>query len=209
MILECDLIIAIDPGISNGGMVDWRGNAIEAVKCPSEPQDIMKRMKYLFEIRQHPIGIIERVGHFGGSKDSGGKKFNIDKLARHAERLKSGFSFAEIPYVQVSPVEWQKVLNLKKDQEDGIDYSEYAKLKKNPILNKDRIAKIEYYIKKARKDRYKVAAQHYYPQIKATNWNCDAILLIELMRRKLKFDPQWILDKLPKEAQAQLRILTP
>ena len=206
MILKCDRIIGIDPGVSNGGIADWGGN-INAVKCPDEAADIFRYFKHLKEISECPIGIIEKVGHFRGENQM--VKFAIDKLVRHAERLKSGFTFLDIPYVQVPATEWQKLLNLKMSQEAGIDYLKYKELKKNKIRNLKEIQKFDYEIKKARKNRYKAAAQIYYPQIKATNWNCDAILLVELMRRKLQFDPQWILDKLPKEAQNQLRILTP
>ncbi len=204
MIIKCDMIIAVDPGISNGGIADYRDNRVDAVHAPAEAQDILKRFQYLSEISENPLGIIEKVGHFVG--EGSAKKFGIDKLARHAERLKSAFTFLNIPYVQVAALEWQKVLSLRMSQEDGIDYVKYKLLKKHPVLNAHELQKYDYEIKKARKNRYKAAAQIYYPQMKATNWNCDALLLIELMRRKLQFDPQWILDKLPKEAQGQLTI---
>ena len=58
--------------------------------------------------------------------------------------------------------------------------------------------------KTERKNRYKDAAQHYYPEIKATLWNADAVLLMHFGRLKKQNDPKWIIQNLPSDIVRKL-----
>mgnify|MGYP000030047758 FL=1 len=83
--------------------------------------------------------------------------------------LKDYFEIEDIPYIQVHPMTWQSTLKLRKQDEE----------------------------KTERKNRYKRAAQHYYPTIKATLWNADALLIMHAGRLKLQNDPDWVRQNLP------------
>ena len=109
-------------------------------------------------------------------KDNPGKAFRIQQLLMNFQKLKDFIEVEGVPYVLVHPISWQSYLKLRKQTED----------------------------KTERKNRYKEAAQHYYPEIKATLWNADAVLLMHFGRLKKQKEPLWIVQNLPSDIVRKL-----
>lgn len=173
MDMNFDCVIGIDPG-SNGGIVTWRPNAkLQAIKMPKDLSEIREYLQYIKSISERPIVFLEKVQlRADDVKDNPGKAFRIQQLLMSFQQLKDFISVENIPYVQVHPVSWQSYLKLKKQNEE----------------------------KTERKNRYKQAAAHYYPEIKPTLWNADAVLIMHFGRLKLRNEPQWVRENLPSKA---------
>jgi hypothetical protein len=164
-----DMIIGIDPG-KQGGIATWKPNrGMKVFKMPETVQDMMVLFNLLKEQSEKPLCFIEKVTM--RSDDTGGKQYHIKSLLANFEQLKACLTIASIPYVMVHPMTWQTYLHLRQKGEEKPD----------------------------RKKRYKIVAGNYYPEIKATLLNCDAMLLVEFGRRKKQFDEQWIIEQLPKQ----------
>ena len=171
--LDFDCICGIDPG-SNGGIAVWRPNQpLQTIKMPKDLSELRGYLQYIKEITKSPIVFLEKVQlRADDVKDNPGKAFRIQQLLMAFQRLKDYIEVENIPYVQVHPVTWQSFLKLRKKGEE----------------------------KKERKDRYKMAAGHYYPNVKPTLWNADALLIMHFGRLKCKNDPDWVSENvnLPK-----------
>lgn len=165
-----DCIVGIDPG-SNGGLAYLRpGDKIKTVKMPKDLSELRKFFDYINEISSSPIVFVEKVQlRSDDVKDNPGKAFRIQQLLMAFQRIKDYIEVAGIPYVMIHPMSWQSTLKLRKNGES----------------------------KQERKNRYKVAAEGYYPGLKATLWNADAVLILHAGRVKLKYEPQWVLSNLP------------
>ena len=166
-----DVILGIDPGI-NGGIAEWTaGNPnIRTMKMPKDLSELRVYFQYLKEIRQQPLIFLEKVQlRADDVKDNPGKAFRIQQLLLAFQRLKDFIEVEGIPYVLFHPISWQSTLHLRKQGESKQD----------------------------RKNRYKESAEHYYPGLKATLWNADAVLIMHAGRYKLKNEPNWVLANLP------------
>ena len=93
------------------------------------------------------------------------------------QQLKDIMAVEGIPPCLVHPISWQTYLKLRKKNED----------------------------KTERKNRYKDAAGHYYPEVKPTLWNADAILLMHFGRLKQQREPEWIKENLPHDVFSKLK----
>lgn len=184
--LNIDCIIGIDPGAS-GGLAMWTPNSdVKIAKMPKDLMDLRAYFEYAKEIAKNPIVFVEKVqmrpddilpaSSPDEHKANMGKAYRIQKMLEGFQKLKTIIEFADIPYIQVHPMSWQSYLHLRKKGED----------------------------KKDRKNRYKAAASEYYPKIKATLWNSDALLLLHFGRTKKQNDSQWILENLPERIHSKL-----
>lgn len=169
-ILSFDCIIGIDPG-ANGGIAILRPNQqLQTIKMPKDLSELRGYLKYIKEITKSPIVFIEKVQlRADDVKDNPGKAFRIQQLLMSFQRLKDYIEVEGIPYVLFHPISWQTTLKLRKQAEG----------------------------KTERKNRYKEAAEHYYPGLKASLWNADAVLILHAGRIKLKYEPNWVLANLP------------
>ena len=168
--LEFDCIIGIDPG-SNGGIAILRPNQqLQTIKMPKDLSELRGYLQYIKKITKSPIVFLEKVQlRADDVKDNPGKAFRIQQLLMAFQRLKDYIDVEGIPYVLFHPISWQTTLKLRKQAEG----------------------------KTERKNRYKEAAEHYYPGLKATLWNADAVLILHAGRIKLKYEPNWVLANLP------------
>lgn len=167
--MRVDCIIGIDTGMA-GGLSIWRPNhPLKANKMPKELMDLKDYFQHIKETCESPIIFLEKV-QLRHDDLSGGKAFNIQKMLKNYERLKTIIEYSGIPFVQVHPMSWQSYLNIRKKGEE----------------------------KSERKNRYKETAQSWYPEIKATLWNCDATLIVHFGRKKLMNDEGWVYENLPK-----------
>lgn len=168
--MEFDAVIGVDPG-ANGGIALYRpGNNVKVIRMPKNIADIREFLQYVKEIAKQPIIFIEKVQLRSDDINANpGKAFRIQQLLLAFQQLKDYFEIEDIPYIQLHPMSWQSILKLRKHNEE----------------------------KTERKNRYKRAAQHYYPTVKATLWNADALLIMHAGRLKLKNDPDWVRENLP------------
>lgn len=174
--LNFDTIIGIDPG-ANGGIAIWRPNeAVKTVKMPRDIKEITELMTYYREISR-PLVILEKVQLRSDDITANpGKAFRIQQLLMSFQQLKDYITIAGVPYVLVHPISWQSYLKLRKKNEE----------------------------KTERKNRYKQAAAYYYPNIKTTLWNADALLLMHFGRVKMQQEPEWISASIPDSAKRKL-----
>ena len=175
--LEFDCIIGCDPG-ANGGIAVWRPNQIEkTIRMPKDLQELREYLQYIKSISKSPIIFLEKVQlRADDIKDNPGKAFRIQQLLMNFQKLKDYIEVEGVPYVLVHPVSWQSYLKLRKQTEEKTD----------------------------RKNRYKEAAKHYYPEVKATLWNADAVLLMHFGRLKKQKEPLWIIQNLPSDIVKRL-----
>lgn len=173
-IIEFDCICGIDPG-SNGGIAVWRPNQpLQTIKMPKDLSELRGYLQYIKEITKSPIVFLEKVQlRADDVKDNPGKAFRIQQLLMAFQKLKDYIEVEGIPYVLFHPMSWQTTLKLRKQGES----------------------------KSERKSRYKQVAEYYYPNIKATLWNADAILILHAGRVKIKYEPQWVLSNLPQKVK--------
>ena len=170
--MKCiDCVIGIDPGI-NGCIAVWRPNKqLQTIKMHIDLSDLRGYLHYIKEISKSPIVFLEKVQlRADDVKDNPGKAFRIQQLLIAFQRLKDYIEVEGIPYVLMHPISWQNTLKLRTQREET---------------------------KTDRKNRYKQAAEHYYPGLTATLWNADAVLIMHAGRYKLKKEPNWVLANLP------------
>ena len=171
MNLNFDCIIGCDPGV-NGGLAIWRPNQpLQTIKMPKDLSELRSYLKYIKEITKNPIVFLEKVQlRPDDITDNPGKAFRIQQLLMAFQTMKDYIEVEGVPYVMMHPMVWQSTLKLRKQAED----------------------------KRERKNRYKAAAEHYYPGLKATLWNADAVLIMHAGRVKLQYEPQWVLSNIPE-----------
>lgn len=169
-------IIGIDPGATGGIAVYNNKGEILLQKMPKKVEDLSEYLNYIKDTYGKTICFLEKVQSFHSDTDDGGKRFGIQKMLANYEQLKTVLTLAKIPFVQVYPQSWQGGLSLRKKGESKPD----------------------------RKKRYKAAAEKYYPQIKATLWNADAICILQFGRLKLETDVDWVIERLPPAAQREI-----
>lgn len=166
-----DCIIGIDPG-SNGGIATWRPeHPVLTSKMPKDLNDLKEYLQYVKGVCAQPIVFLEKVQlRTDDIKDNPGKAFRIQQLLMQFQKLKDYIEVENVPYVMIHPMSWQTTLKLRTQKTET---------------------------KTERKNRYKAAAEHYYPGLKATLWNADAVLIMHAGRYKLQNEPDWVLANLP------------
>lgn len=174
--LNFDCVIGIDPG-ANGGIAVWRPNeTVKTIKMPKDLTELMDYLKYLKTIST-PLIFLEKVQlRADDVKDNPGKAFRIQQLLMSFQQLKDYITIAGVPYVLVHPQSWQAYLKLRRKNDD----------------------------KTERKNRYKAAAAYYYPDVKTTLWNADALLLMHFGRLKKQQEPEWLKQNIPAQALKNL-----
>lgn len=171
--MDFDTIIGIDPGASGGIAVYRLNTPLKAVKMPKDINDFKEFLEYWQSIGK-PIVFIEKLSirpddiMMNGEKANMGKMFRIQKMTGNYEALKTTMQIIGMPYVMVHPMKWQNGLKLRIKGEEKAD----------------------------RKKRYKDVAQNIYPEVKATMWNCDALLIMHFGRMVIKSNPKYLTDNL-------------
>lgn len=169
MDVSVNCIIGIDPGRS-GGIAIWRPKLpIGTIKMPSDLMKLKEWLEYMKGIC-NPIIFIEKVQLRPDDITEPGKAFRVQKLLQEFEKLKTIIAMCDVPFVLVHPQKWQNALKLRIPHEE----------------------------KAARKKRYQQVAADYYPEVRTTLWNSDAILIMHFGRYVLKNDIEWVKSNLPK-----------
>lgn len=167
--MKIDCIIGIDPG-KTGGVAVWRPNhKTELIKMPDDLMELRQWFDYMKTICR-PLVFVEKVQlRPDDITDNPGKAFRVQKLLSDFEKLKMIIAMCDIPFVLVHPLKWQNGLKLRVKGEE----------------------------KPERKKRYQRVAADYYPDVRATLWNADAIMIMHFGRYILHNDPRWVLENLP------------
>lgn len=184
--MKINCVIGIDPG-ANGGIAiyipgQYRG-LYEAKKMPKDVADFRDLMKYFAE-NYSPIVFLEKLSvrpddvTEQDGKANLGKLYRIQKMMANYEQLKAILEAVGIPYVMVHPASWQTKLKLR--------------------------IKGEHLEKDERKHRYQKIAAEWYPGIKVTLWNADALLIMHFGRWALVNDVNWIKANLPEREHQKL-----
>lgn len=172
---KIDCIIGIDPGAS-GGLAIWRPNQpTAAIRMPKKMMDL----RPFFMDKQavcNPVIFLEKVQLHSGDMDAPGKVYRIQEMLKAFEQLKTIITVCDIPYILVNPMKWQGDLKLRVKGEEKAD----------------------------RKKRYQRAAAAYYPEVKATLWNADALMILHFGRYILQTNPKWVLENLPRNMHPKL-----
>lgn len=174
--MKIDCIIGIDPG-RNGGIAVWRPNhTTQAIKMPRDLMELKNYFEYMQGIC-NPLVFLEKVNlRPDDISDNPGKAFRIQTMLAEFERLKTIMTMCNLPFVLVNPMKWQNDLKVRVKGED----------------------------KTARKKRFQRAAGTYYPELQATLWNSDALLITHFGRYILQNDENWVLENLPSALHDKL-----
>lgn len=174
--MDAKTILGIDPGASGGIALYNYKAGVTTVKMPSDVTDLSDYLRYIKDTYEKPVCFLEKVSNWGSDLDEPGKRFGIAKMLANYEQIKTCLTLNKIPFIQVVPQSWQGGLNLRKKGESKPD----------------------------RKKRYKAAAEQYYPEIKATLWNSDALCIMHFGRNKFNTDVNWVIERLPPAAQKEI-----
>lgn len=175
--MKIDCVIGIDPGVS-GGLAIYRPNRkTEVIKMPRDLMELKEWFNNMTGIC-NPLVFVEKVQLRPDdvSADNPGKAFRVQKLLGEFEKLKTIIAMCDVPFVLVHPQKWQNTLKLRVKGEE----------------------------KPERKKRYQTAAANLYPDIKATLWNADALMIMHFGRYMLQAQQNWVLENLPKQMHTKL-----
>ena len=181
--IKINCVIGVDPGAAGGLSVFIPGQNVKAVKMPKDVTELRDFFAYYAE-NYRPIVFLEKLSvrpddvATEGGKTNMGKLFRVQKMMANYEHLKAIIETAGIPYVMVHPLKWQTALKLRVR---GV-HEEKAE----------------------RKRKYQQTAGSLYPEIKATLWNADALLILHFGRWALVNEPNWVKSNLPKPAYEKL-----
>lgn len=161
--------IAIDPGRSAGGIVLERNGHLTVFKMPVNLEQFDQFLKENIVEPSETMCFIEKLNLWHSDSDQAGMQFRIQKMLAHFEQLKTCLTLNKIEFIQITSQSWQKGLNL--------------------------VTKGMKEEKEARKRRYKEAAQTWYPAVKVSLWNADALLIHRFYRLKMQTDQKWIFER--------------
>jgi hypothetical protein len=177
------IIIAIDPG-HTGGVAIMFNEQVEVRKMPETMADTLALLQYA-QSKSNAEGqdircFIERVSGFAGEGQPGSAMFNF---GCGYGAIQGMLLAMKIPYELVSPSTWQAGLNLgtRGLQRAAIAKGMNAEQKKAEVA---RVAKANYSLKKAWKNKLKSVAQQLYPYIVPTLATSDCLLILEYARRR-------------------------
>jgi len=180
---KIDCVIGIDPGANGGLAVFCKGELPKVAKMPKDIAELRDFFAYYKE-NYHPLVFIEKLSirpdDVSASEEGVqmGKLYRIQKMMANYEHLKAIMETIGVPYIMVHPFSWQTKLKLR--------------------TKGDGEAKAD------RKRRYQDTAQRFYPSVRVTLWNADALLIMHFGRWALVNDLKWVLAQLPRAEKDKL-----
>jgi hypothetical protein len=166
---DYSIIIAIDPGLS-GGIAYKKGDKYEAVKMPRDPKEMQRFFNEITGLKR-ALCFIEMV-NMRPEDLQGGKAFGIQKMLKNYNQTLAILSACNIGYIQVVPRKWQNDLNLTGKKGET---------------------------KTVRKNRFKRFAKHHFKNKKITLQTADAYVILYWALFKMKYEPEYIRDRIPLE----------
>lgn len=182
--IKINCVIGIDPGANGGIAIFIPGAKVKTVKNPKDVTDLSEFLQY-YKDNYNSIVFLEKlsvrpddVAVGPNDKANMGKLYRIQKMIANYEHLKSIIEVIGIPFALVHPRKWMFYLGLI------------------PYRVKEEKAE--------RKRRYAETAQKWYPDIKVTLWNADAILIMHFARKILVNDINWVRQNVPQRTHNKL-----
>ena len=181
--INISCVVGIDPGALGGLAVFVPGQKTKVAKMPKDVRDLAEFFAYYKE-NYNPIVFLEKLSvrpddvTAQDSKANMGKLFRIQKMMANYEHLKAIIETAGIPYVMVAPMTWQTKLKLR--------------------VHGEKMEKAE------RKRRYAESAAKWYPEVKVSLWNSDALCILQFGRWALANDMKWVKEQLPQREYDKL-----
>jgi len=160
-----------------GGGIAKHSDRTEVWNMPGSYNDLCDFLAYQKSICKNPLICLEKVNLWKGDKD--GVQFGIEKLKDQYVEIRSAIKTKGLTYIEVPPISWQSFLKIRIQGED----------------------------KMIRKRRFKDIASDWYPSIKVTLHTADALLLVEYLRRMIKYNPLEVfrmIDKFNKKPDKKL-----
>lgn len=182
-IIKIDCVIGVDPGAGGGLAVFIPGQKVKVAKMPKDITELRDFFEY-YASNYNPVAFLEKLSvrpddvSVSGDRAALGKLFRIQKMMANYEHLKAIIEAVGVPYLMVHPMSWQTKLKLRK-------YGEKV-------------------AKRDRKRCYQMRAGELYPEVKATLWNADALLIMHFGRWVLVNDPKWVMANLPEREKAKI-----
>ena len=182
--MKINCVIAIDPGRAGGLAVFIKGEPnVRTARMPKDVGELQAFFQHYNE-NYNTIVFLEKlsvrpddVAVEGGNANLG-KLYRIQQMMADYEHLKAMLEIVGLPYVMVHPSSWQAKLKLR--------------------LPGQKMEKAE------RKRLYKQMASHWYPEVKTTLWNADALCLLQFARLVLVNDLKWVLSNIPQREHDKL-----
>jgi len=187
--INVDCIIGIDPGAAGGLAVHipcYDGRILRSTHVAKMPKDVRDLADFFayYKENYNPIVFLEKLSvrpddvAVEGGKPNMGKIYRVQKMMANFEHLKALIETAGIPYVMVAPMTWQTRLKLR---QFGV--------------------KME---KAERKKKYAEQAAKWYPEIKVTLWNADALCIMHFGLYALANEQKWVKEQLPEREYQKL-----
>jgi hypothetical protein len=146
--------------------------SLHTSKMPKHANELRKYLQFCIATYGKVCVFIEKLSIQHRDFYEAGKVFRLQKMMENYSQLKAIIDVCNCDYAEVHPLTWQSRLGLRKRGEE----------------------------KQERKARYKTEAQKFYPLLKATLWNCDAVLIMHFGRSVLqkisRKDKKWLNDNL-------------
>jgi hypothetical protein len=165
--------LGIDPGMS-GGLAVIRGGKVEAVAMPATEKDIWL---WLSMSAAPAFAVIEKVQGYIGVGHPGSGMF---KFGANYGGLRMALIAAGIPFDEVTPQRWQKVLGISPRKKHNRTIKVVAKKgkRKGRLIDK----KVGGETDSQFKGRLRAKAQQIFPSEKVTLATADALLLAHYCR---------------------------
>lgn len=173
--MKIDCVIGIDAGANGGIAIYTPYTTMRVVKMPKSIEDLAELLEQ-YKDDYDPMIFLEKLSVQGNDFTNFGKVFRIKNMLDNFSQIKAVLALSKIPYVLVHPMKWQTTLGLRIKGEE----------------------------KAERKKRYKEIAQDLYPNVKATMWNCDAMLIAHFGRKVLREEQDWVKANLPNLTKEKL-----
>jgi hypothetical protein len=154
--MNYNCIIGIDPGAS-GGIAMYDGT-LHTARMPKDLNDLRYMLLHSRETYNNVCVFVEKLSIQHRDFAEAGKIFRLQKMLKNYEQLKAVIGVCMVDMAEVHPLTWQSRLGLRIKGEE----------------------------KHQRKLRYRTEASRFYPVLKPTLWNCDAVLIMHFGRTILQ-----------------------
>lgn len=169
------IIAGIDVG-KHGGIAILRENETKVIKMPDDVTEFIGLFDYYKGLDDLLVFVEKLQMRPQDIYENVGKAFRIQRMLADFEKLKATLQIGKIPFCLVNPMKWQSALGLRIKGEEKSD----------------------------RKHRYVKVAQEHHPNVRATLWNADALLIADFGKKMYEEQNKWLKSNLPTQFNEKL-----